>query len=94
MSVVYMYMHARHVYTFLLCTSDLSNFLRFPQGPFVQLNELMALLDTSDGSEVIGRSGKRKRDGGEESDDDGSGGAPPINDIYRSRQQKRVHNIV
>ncbi len=58
----------------------------------MQLNELMSLLDTSDGSEFIGgRSGKRKRDGGEESDDDGS--APPINDIYRSRQQKRVHNI-
>ncbi|XP_064401775.1 cleavage stimulation factor subunit 3-like [Halichondria panicea] len=80
--------------------SELSNLLsRLPppdcfHGPFVQLNELMALLDTSDGSEVIGRSGKRKRDGGEESDDDGSGGAPPINDIYRSRQQKRVHNIV
>ena len=35
---------------------------------------------------------KRKRgDGGEESDEDTNGIAPPINDIYRARQQKRVH---
>ena len=35
---------------------------------------------------------KRKRGiGGEESDEDTNGIAPPINDIYRARQQKRVH---
>lgn len=26
-----------------------------------------------------------------ESDDESSSAAPPVNDIYRSRQQKRVH---
>ena len=26
-----------------------------------------------------------------ESDDEGAAAAPPVNDIYRSRQQKRVH---
>ena len=36
---------------------------------------------------------KRKRgEGGEESDEESqSGTAPPINDIYRARQQKRAH---
>ncbi|XP_054289118.1 protein suppressor of forked isoform X2 [Macrosteles quadrilineatus] len=33
---------------------------------------------------------KRKIGGGDESDDDDASGAPPINDIYRQRQQKRV----
>ena len=39
---------------------------------------------------------KRKRgDGGEESDEDTNGIAPPINDIYRTRQQKEsAHNII
>lgn len=35
---------------------------------------------------------KRKRgDRGEESEEETNGVAPPINDIYRARQQKRVH---
>ena len=33
-----------------------------------------------------------KRPGADhESDDESSSAAPPVNDIYRSRQQKRVH---
>lgn len=68
------------------------------QGPFVQLDELVHLLSTNqvsdDFSDSGGRTGKRKREVGEESDEEGTiGGAPPINDIYRSRQQKRVHNV-
>ncbi len=58
----------------------------------MQMEQLMALLDTSDGSEVT-RVAKRKREGGEDNEEDENGGAPPINDIYRSRQQKRVHNV-
>lgn len=50
----------------------------------------MTLLGANDGSEVT-RAVKRKREG-EENEEDDSGVAPPINDIYRSRQQKRVHN--
>jgi len=32
-----------------------------------------------------------KRQGDHESDDEGNSVAPPVNDIYRTRQQKRVH---
>ena len=41
-----------------------------------------------------GKTGKRKRgEGGEESDEEIANGLnPPVNDIYRSRQQKRVHS--
>ena len=40
-----------------------------------------------------GKTGKRKRgEGGAESDEETANGVnPPINDIYRARQQKRVH---
>lgn len=38
----------------------------------------------------IDDSNKKKRKTGDESDDDELLGAPPINDIYRQRQQKRV----
>jgi len=63
------------------------------QGPFVQIDELMHLLNTSRVSDDIeSRRGKRRRESGGESDEDlTSGGAPPINDIYRSRQQKRAN---
>ena len=73
------------------------------QGPFVQLNELMQLLesnkipDTPSGDAAGGNEGgkaaKRKRgEGGAESDEETANGVnPPINDIYRARQQKRVH---
>ena len=39
------------------------------------------------------RAGKRKRgEGGDDSDEESqSGVAPPMNDIYRARQQKRAH---
>ena len=42
-----------------------------------------------------GKAGKRKRgEGGDASDEEATNGvAPPINDIYRARQQKRVHNV-
>ena len=63
------------------------------------MNELIHLLETnktldSVGSTLTGgdgvRVGKRRRgDTGEESEDEGA--APPVNDIYRARQQKRVH---
>lgn len=33
---------------------------------------------------------KRKATGGDESDEEDPTGAPPANDIYRQRQQKRV----
>ena len=63
----------------------------------MQLDELIHLLDTNQVSEDFSnggvRSGKRKREGGESDDEAANGGAPPINDIYRSRQQKRVHNV-
>ena len=72
------------------------------QGPFVQLNELLQLLDSNripdsaSGDVGMGegsKTGKRKRGEGEESDEETSGGVnPPVNDIYRSRQQKRVHS--
>lgn len=32
-----------------------------------------------------------KRPGADHESDDESSAAPPVNDIYRSRQQKRVH---
>lgn len=40
------------------------------------------------------KTGKRKRgEGGEESDEEMANGMnPPVNDIYRARQQKRVHS--
>lgn len=67
------------------------------------MNELVDLLkadklpSTFEG--VVGNGGgekaglKRKREGGGEEGEEDLAGAPPINDIYRSRQQKRV-NVV
>ena len=47
---------------------------------------------THTGQPLEMKSLKHKRgDGGEESDEDTNGIAPPINDLYRARQQKRVH---
>lgn len=73
------------------------------QGPFVQLEELTKLLESNRIPDSIsmdvgtgegGKTGKRKRgEGGEESDEETANGLnPPVNDIYRARQQKRVHN--
>ena len=87
-------------YWISLCTTNL---LVISQGPFVQLNELTQLIQSvqvpdsvsteGGGGEGV-KTGKRKRgEGGEESDDETANGVnPPINDIYRARQQKRVHS--
>lgn len=71
------------------------------QGPFVKMDELLHLMETmelgsSPDSAVASSNGgggektgvKRKRENG---DDDELLRVPPVNDIYRSRQQKRVH---
>ena len=68
------------------------------------MNELMSLLETDKlpqtfEESAIGNGGgaedkaglKRKREGGEVESDILAGVVPPANDIYRSRQQKRVH---
>ncbi len=67
----------------------------------MKLNELSRLLETDklpdsfDSSAVDGGGGegpggtKRKREGDELGE--GEGEVPPVNDVYRSRQQKRVH---
>ncbi|EDO40717.1 predicted protein [Nematostella vectensis] len=74
-------------------------------GPFVVIEELMRLFaectlpdrpigDTQNGlDEEMDTDQKRgvKRPGGGDSDDEGSTVAPPSHDIYRARQQKRIH---
>ena len=73
------------------------------QGPFVQVDNFVALLmsDSANAvnnvSQTRGGDGpsneagvKRKREAGGEIEGEVVGNAP-INDIYRSRQQKRVH---
>lgn len=71
----------------------------------MKMTELMNLLETdklpSSFEAVAGNGGganddkagiKRKREGGGEAELDLLGGVvPPANDIYRARQQKRVH---
>ena len=62
----------------------------------MQLLESNKIPDTSSvdaGGNEGGKTGKRKRgEGGTESDEETANGVnPPINDIYRARQQKRVH---
>ena len=77
--------------------------LPLPQGPFVLIDELIELImrspvpDTPSSSssnqttEAGGGAGqKRKREEGEGSDEEGDG-APPSHDVYRLRQQKRIH---
>ena len=77
------------------------------QGPFVKMNELISLLEneklgsTFEGMPVGNDTGASSTGGGEkvgqkrkhEGEMDGGPflGVPPANDIYRSRQQKRVH---
>ena len=39
-----------------------------------------------------GKAGKRKREGEESDEETLNGVNPPLNDIYRARQQKRVHS--
>lgn len=89
------------------------------QGPFVNLNKLVHLIQTSDLPSSLApgiynlwplhrrtthngcsagsteRSGKKRRaEGRDDSDDETqSGVAPPTNDIYRARQQKRAHTV-
>ena len=62
----------------------------------MQLLESNKIPDTPSmdaGGNEGGKTGKRKRgEGGAESDEEAANGVnPPINDIYRARQQKRVH---
>lgn len=77
------------------------------QGPFVIIDELMTMIaqctlpdppapsETSingvDDMETDQTKRGVKRASGNDSDDEGSTVAPPSNDIYRSRQQKRIH---
>ncbi|CAI7991638.1 Cleavage stimulation factor subunit 3 [Geodia barretti] len=69
-------------------------------GPFVNLNELVHLIKTSDLPSSLApgppdRPGKKRRaEGRDDSDDETqSSTAPPTNDIYRARQQKRAHTV-
>lgn len=68
----------------------------------MKITELLGLLKTdklpgtfdgvvgTDNGERAGQ--KRKHEGGgEEGDRTGDAVVPPVNDVYRSRQQKRVH---
>ena len=63
------------------------------------LNELIHLIRTADlpsslaAGPTMERPGKRKRgEGGEDSDEESQSGIPPpMNDIYRARQQKRAN---
>ena len=80
------------------------NIFHFYQGPFVKMDPFLQLLETVNlGANAEGAAGgggsttgapeekvglKRKRENGE---DDDLLRVPPVNDIYRSRQQKRVH---
>jgi len=67
------------------------------QGPFVQVDELIRLLlneplpastEVSDVVDTEKVAVKRKR----EPENEGEVGVvPPVNDLYRARQQKRVH---
>jgi hypothetical protein len=80
--------------------NDLS--LLLMKGPFVKMDQFLRLLETlelgtnPEGTPVGSTAGgaeekaglKRKRENGEE---DELLRVPPVNDIYRSRQQKRVH---
>jgi hypothetical protein len=48
------------------------------------------IVDDENQSAGLIPSKKRKKGIGEDSDEEDFSGAPPVNDIYRQRQQKRV----
>lgn len=73
------------------------------QGPFVLVDELIELImrspvpdvpSSSSNSQTSEAGGavaqKRRREEGDVSDEEGEG-PPPSHDVYRSRQQKRIH---
>lgn len=95
------YVHMTH---FSFIQQNLSTIFN-TQGPFVLVDELMDTISQSSIPELpstpLGQAGgsgsgrilgaKRRRDELEDGSEEG-GVAPPTNDIYISRQQKRVQN--
>lgn len=59
--------------------------------PDAELGPVNGVEGSEDGMEVDQQKRGVKRPGADHESDDESSAAPPVNDIYRSRQQKRVH---
>lgn len=59
--------------------------------PDSELGPVNGVEGSEDGMEVDQNKRGVKRPGADHESDDESSAAPPVNDIYRSRQQKRVH---
>lgn len=59
--------------------------------PDTEMGPLNGVEGGEDGIEVDQNKRGVKRPGADHESDDESSAAPPENDIYRSRQQKRVH---